>query len=173
MRIELESLEGSDGTFAQTYNPDQLSISDDRVSLARAATVTGRVTRSDRQVVVKGKIRAQVTVECDRCLKFVEVPLETRFNLEYVTPQTYQSTQAAELKETDMTLSVFDGESIDLDELVDEQILLALPSRVLCQEDCKGLCPVCGGDRNLADCQCESTEVDPRWSALKELANGK
>jgi uncharacterized protein len=173
MRIELESLEGTDGRFAQTYEPGQLALSDNRVHLAQPATVSGRVTQSKSQIIVKGQIGALVQVECDRCLRFVEVPVETRFSLEYVTPQTYEANPAAELKEDEMGLSVFDGEALDIDDLVGEQIMLSLPSRVLCKENCKGLCPVCGEDRNLADCACESTEIDPRWRALKELVNGK
>ncbi|HKZ03661.1 MAG TPA: DUF177 domain-containing protein [Pyrinomonadaceae bacterium] len=173
MRIELESLEGTDGRFAQTYEPGQLTLSDERVHLAQPAKVTGRIRQANGQVVVKGQISSLIQIECDRCLKFVEMPVEATFNLEYVTPQTYETRRAAELSERDMALSVFDGEAIDIDELVGEQLLLALPSRVLCQEVCKGLCPVCGADRNLADCACEPSEVDPRWTALKELVNGK
>jgi uncharacterized protein len=173
MRIELESLEGTDGRFAQTYEPGELALSDERVRLAQPANVTGRITRAKGQTVVTGQISSRVLVECDRCLKLVDLPVEAKFSLEYVTPQTYEARPAAELSEDDMALSVFDGEAIDIDELVGEQILLALPSRVLCQETCKGLCPMCGVDRNLSDCACESTEIDPRWRALKELVNGK
>ena len=93
--------------------------------------------------------------------------------MEYVTPETYEATNQVELNESDMQLSVFDGEAIDLDDLVREQILLTLPSRVLCEDDCKGLCPVCGSDRNIVSCQCETNEIDPRWKALRELVNGK
>jgi uncharacterized protein len=106
-------------------------------------------------------------------LKPVDVPVNAEFRLEYVTPEAYAASSAAELEERDMSLSVFDGDAIDIDELVVEQLLLALPSRILCQEDCKGLCPVCGNNRNLKECSCESAEVDPRWGALKELVNGK
>jgi uncharacterized protein len=141
--------------------------------LTEPATVTGLVTRANRQITVNGQVNTRIEVECARCLKAVEVPVKTEFRLEYVTPQTYEATPAAELDGKDMALSVFDGQAIDIDELVDEQIMLALPSRVLCQEACKGLCPVCGGDRNVANCTCESTEIDPRWSVLRELVNGK
>ncbi len=170
MRIELENLADTGGRFAHTYEPGQLILSEDRVQLADAATVTGRVTQRKTEISVTGQIKARVRVECDRCLNLVELPVETTFSLDYVTPQTYIANPTAELSEDDMDLSVFDGEALDVDELVGEQLLLALPSRVLCQETCKGLCPVCGGDRNLAQCTCESKEIDPRWSALKELA---
>ena len=60
---------------------------------------------------------------------------------------------------------------IDIDELVHEEILLAVPDHILCQDDCKGICPGCGADRNAVNCGCASAEVDPRWAGLKELVN--
>jgi DUF177 domain-containing protein len=74
------------------------------------------------------------------------------------------------LQKEDLALSVFDGETIDLDELVREQVLLAMPPRMLCAEECKGLCPVCGEDRNSQECACETKEIDPRWAGLAGLA---
>src|SRR5437773_7125449 len=149
MRIELASLEASDGKYSQTYEPGQLII-DDRVRLSGSLTVIGRVTRSKGKVVITGAFDSHVHVDCDRCLKDVQLAVKTQFEVEYVTSQAYEAMQVVELSETDMALSVFDGEAIDLDDLVREQLLLALPSRILCQETCKGLCPVCGIDRNLA-----------------------
>ena len=60
-------------------------------------------------------------------------------------------------------------ESLDLKEIIREQILLNLPEQVFCTPDCKGLCPKCGANRNLIDCNCNETEIDPRWAALKNL----
>ena len=73
------------------------------------------------------------------------------------------------MREEDLNLAVFDGAAIELDDLVREEILLALPGHVLCREDCKGLCPVCGIDRNLSGCRCESKETDARWQKLKDF----
>jgi uncharacterized protein len=173
MRIELESLARTDGRFAQTFEPEQFALSDERVCLVQPATVTGQLRQSQGEITVSGHVSARVQVECARCLKMVELPIETNFELDYVTPQTYEASPAAELKTDDMSLSIFDGEALDIDELFDEQIMLTLPSRVLCNENCKGLCPVCGGDRNTNACSCELTQIDPRWRALKELVNGK
>lgn len=172
MRIELASLEGSDGKFGQTYEPEQLFI-DERVNLAAPLTVNGRVARLKDKLLVTGQLETQVVIDCDRCLKPVGLPVASDFRVEYVTPETYEATSVVELDESDLQLSVFDGEAIDIDELVREQILLALPSRILCQDDCKGLCPVCGTDLNVASCQCETAEVDPRWKVLRELVNRK
>jgi uncharacterized protein len=68
---------------------------------------------------------------------------------------------------------VFDGAGIDIDELVTEEILLAVPDHVLCDEKCQGMCPVCGVDRNSNDCGCETQKIDPRWAGLKELVKSK
>ena len=75
----------------------------------------------------------------------------------------------SELTEDEMSVSVFDGEAIDVDEIVKEQIVLAVPTRMLCREDCKGICPECGTDRNTGDCSCATNDIDPRWAALKNL----
>ena len=87
--------------------------------------------------------------------------------------EEYKSQQDAELSVEDLDLTIFDGEVIDVDALVAEELLLAVPDHLVCRDDCKGICPVCGADRNVADCGCDTAEVDPRWAGLKELVNGK
>ena len=172
MRIELENLEGGKGSFAQTYQPDELDLMDERVRLQQPASVTGRIRTSGSEVRVSGTIDARVEVECDRCLKALEVAVSAKFALEYITGQEYESTQVAELSTEEMAVSVFDGEAIDVDEIVREQILLAVPDRALCKDDCKGICSNCGTDLNSGNCNCESSEIDPRWEALKKFKNG-
>ena len=175
MRIELAGLDGGKGSFAYSYAPGELVMEEDRVQLALAPTVSGEIVREGRRVQVSGRLDARVKVECDRCLKPLEIPVDSRFKLEYVTAEDYKAQQVVELTEEDLDLSIFDGEVIDIDELASEELLLAVPDHVLCQDDCKGICPVCGVDRNSVDCTCQSAEVDPRWAGLKELklANGK
>ena len=173
MRIELASLEAGRAVFAHTYAEGELVLDEDRLRLTQSPGISGAIRRDDRRVHVKGRVVARVEVECDRCLKPIELPVDSSFKLEYVTQEDYQAQQVVELTEDDLDLSVFDGEAIDVDELVTEEILLAVPDHILCQDDCKGICPRCGGDRNSVDCGCETAEVDPRWAGLKELVNGK
>ena len=173
MRIELVNLERGRADFAHVYQPDELGTLDERVSLVEPAAVKGTVRLARTEVFVNGQITTRAAVECDRCLKQVELPVETAFELEYVTGQAYESTAAAELTEDELSISVFDGETIDVDEIVKEQILLAVPTRMLCRPDCKGICPECGSDKNTGDCACATDEVDPRWAALKNLTSGK
>ena len=169
MRIELDSLAGAKAAFAHVYAPGELEFSDDRVHLSESPEVFGQLVRKGTRLLLQGRLAARGQVDCDRCLRLVDVPVAAQFSLQYVTRVEYESSQAVELEEPDMTVSIFDGEAIDIDEVVREQILLAVPDRTLCREDCKGLCPTCGADRNLKECGCESAELDPRWAALKTL----
>jgi DUF177 domain-containing protein len=169
MRIELEKLEDGKGTFAHTYQPDELDLLDERITLNSPVRLVGSVKRSGAEVVVSGRVSSQVSVECDRCLKTVELPVSADFSVDYITGQDYESSHAAELTADELDVSVFDGESIDIDELVKEQILLSVPDRTLCREDCKGICSTCGADLNASACNCEQSDIDPRWEALKKL----
>lgn len=171
MRIKLENLEGGRGDFAHVYQPEELNPVDERVSLTQPATVSGRIRLSGNEVFVEGHVDATTAVECDRCLKPVQLPVSADFALEYITGADYESSSAAALSEEELSVSVFDGESIDVDEIVKEQILLAVPARTLCQEDCKGICPECGIDLNTGQCDCAAEEIDPRWAALKDFSN--
>ena len=169
MRIELENLEGGKGDFARVYQPDELNPVDERVRLTAPAAITGKVRLSGNEVFVSGHVDTRAQVECDRCLQPVEAPVSADFTLEYITGSEYESSEVAELTEAEMSVAVFDGAGLDVDEIVKEQILLAVPTRMLCREDCKGICPECGIDRNTGECSCVADDIDPRWAALKNL----
>jgi uncharacterized protein len=169
MRIELENLEGGKGDFAHVYDPDELNPVDERVKLAAPATVNGKIRLAGNEVFVNGHVDTRTQVECDRCLKPIELPVNADFELEYISGSEYESSAVAELTEAEMSVSVFDGDAIDVDEIVKEQILLAVPTRMLCREDCKGICPQCGTDMNTGECNCVTEDIDPRWAALKNL----
>jgi uncharacterized protein len=169
MRIELENLEGGKGDFAHVYNPDELNPVDERVKLTAPATVNGKIRLAGNEVFVNGHVDTRAQVECDRCLKPIELPVNADFELEYITGSEYESSGVAELTEAEMSVSVFDGDALDVDEIMKEQILLAVPTRMLCREDCKGICPQCGVDRNKGECKCVTEDIDPRWAALKNL----
>ncbi len=96
---------------------------------------------------------------CDRCAKPISLPLATKISHTLVTSLN---------DETNDELLLVNELRFNLDELVTEDIFLDLPSKILCREDCKGMCPQCGSDLNEGSCSCEK-EVDPRLAALKQL----
>jgi uncharacterized protein len=173
MRIELDKLGKNGGAIEHIYQPDELALEESRIRLAQPAEVRGRVDRKGHEVRLHGSVTSRAEVDCDRCLQPFMVPIDVDFDVSYIPVQDYAAGMNPELHSEDLNLSVFDEEVIDIDDLAREQVLLALPSRALCCEDCKGLCPVCGINKNVQACKCESTEIDPRWVALKSLANRK
>lgn len=172
MRIELENLEDGKGGFAHTYQPEELNLVDERVRVTEPISVKGRIRSSGSETQVSGRVETRVNVECDRCLKTLDMPVSAGFKLQYITGQEYETSQAAELTVDEMALSVFDGEAIDVDEIVREQILLSVPDRALCNENCRGICSICGTNLNTGSCECKSSEIDPRWAALKKFKIG-
>ncbi len=173
MRIELSGLESGKGAFAHAYAPGELVLDEERLRLKVAPTLSGKIHQQGRRVIVSGVLAARVLAECGRCLIAVEIPVDSAFRVEYVTPEDYEAQQADELAADDLNLSVFNGEAIDIDDLVTEELLLAVPDHILCKESCKGMCATCGADRNATECGCETRQVDPRWAGLKELVSGE
>ena len=168
MRIELESLEKG-GEFTQTYQPDELKLDEDDVSLIEPVEVRGRLWKGNREVNLAGRLSARLEAPCARCLKPVALPIAADFSERFVPEVSWGSEEQHELHEEDLDLAVFDGEAIEIDDVVREELLLAMPAQVLCREDCKGLCPLCGVNRNVTECGCETQQVDARWQALKDL----
>jgi DUF177 domain-containing protein len=169
MRIEIDKLEEHGGKFERLYDAKELPLDDPEVRLVEPAEVSGRVRREGTEVALSGQLRAKLEVVCGRCLQPVELPISADFSERFVRTVSWAADEQHELQPEDLNISVFDGEALELDDLVREELLLAVPVNVLCREDCKGLCPSCGIDRNLSKCQCEAGEVDSRWQKLKEL----
>jgi uncharacterized protein len=169
MRIEVVELTGAGKPFAHTYGPEELLLDEESARLVGPVEVSGRVVREGNWVRLRGTISGRTEVECGRCLAAIAFSTEAAFNVAYITAADYAASETAELQADDLDFSVFDGESIDIDELVREQILLALPSHAICRDDCKGLCPTCGADLNAGACPCAPETMDPRWAALESL----
>jgi uncharacterized protein len=169
MIVDVASLKDAQTSFNLSIAPDQIDLEGETVKLKNAVKVEGKLKRGIAQTDVQGRISAEIESECNRCLQSAEMSLEFPFDAVFVTAENYTQEKEAQLGADDLEVSVFEGDKIDLTELVREQILLNLPTQVLCREDCKGLCQKCGANLNLIDCNCEEEEIDPRWAVLKNL----
>ena len=129
--------------------------------------LTLRATRVGDEVELIGSVSVGVEFECDRCLATLSIPVEASFDLLYLPP--LGTGDEKELGENDLSLGFYQAGIIDVDDLVREQIELALPMTRLCSDECRGLCPKCGANLNLGECACREDQVDVRWAALKEL----
>lgn len=169
MIISLLRLPADGLAFNHKYAAGELDTSKHEFELEAPPLVAGRVDRAGMDMRVRGEIKAKLIATCDRCLKEVVIPIEASFDLIYL-PEDPGADHAGEteLHERDLDLAVYENEQINLDDLVLEQLELNLPSRVLCREDCQGLCSECGADLNLETCRCQKP-IDPRWQALADL----
>jgi uncharacterized protein len=169
----VDLINGSDEPldFDFTLAPEEINLEEERARLADAARVNGTLTKHIAHVDVKGTIDAELELECTRCLQKIDKKFEIPLEAAFVAPENYTQAKEAELQADDLDVSVLEGNEIDLTELVREQVLLNLPEQIFCREDCKGLCEKCGANRNLINCKCEETEIDPRWQGLKDLIN--
>ncbi len=169
MIISLARMPADGLTFKHQYRAGELDTSDYEFELSEAPLVTGRADRAGTDMRVRGSVKTGLSAPCDRCLKEVAIPLEIPFDLLYAPgdPGAGHGGEQ-ELHDRDLDLAVYENDEINLDELVLEQLELSLPSRVLCREDCRGLCPQCGADLNVEQCDCEQ-QVDLRWQALADL----
>ncbi|HEX5707759.1 MAG TPA: DUF177 domain-containing protein [Pyrinomonadaceae bacterium] len=170
MKVEVEKLAPEGEWLAHTYPEDALALDEEQVRLAGETHVRARASRKGDEVRLAGEITATVEAQCDLCLRAFQVPLELRFETAF-TPSELENERAEhmELLGEDLDTSVYEDGEIDFDEVVREQILLGLPTRLRCREDCKGLCPTCGADLNTSECGCRTEEIDPRWAALASL----
>jgi uncharacterized protein len=135
----------------------------------RLEAVRLHVSRDGADVVVVGELRASVPLVCGRCLEEFRVEIDPRVDARYV-PRPVVPGEATELGADDLDLDFYDNDQLDLATLVETEATLGLPMKPLCRADCRGLCPVCGSNRNVAPCTCEPRPPDPRLGVLGDVA---
>jgi len=116
-----------------------------------------------------GEVTAQVQLRCSRCTRIFSLSLQESFGFATLPKQEIMLPDNLRLAAEDMEVVFLEGEEIDLEEIVRENIHLALPIQPLCSESCQGLCPVCGKDRNEGKCPCFESQIDPRLRPLERL----
>ncbi len=140
-------------------------------------TIQAKAFKIHEMVVVEGQAAVCATFTCSRCLKGFEQSVSSEFVLTYcrelpqveVEVEVDGEEEGAELSADDMGLILFDGQKIDLSESIQEQLVMAMPSRPVCDEKCKGLCPQCGVDLDLVSCDCRPQAVSLKMAALKDF----
>ncbi|MGC9371750.1 MAG: DUF177 domain-containing protein [Thermovirgaceae bacterium] len=122
--------------------------------------------RQGERVIADIRVRAQSEAPCSRCLEKTDLALEHEFRYFY-NSSSDEEEKAADLDEHTVLIEKEAG-TLDISHQVWETLVMAFPEKVLCRPDCKGLCPVCGCNRNRKVCSCEPTEGDPRFAVLAE-----
>lgn len=121
------------------------------------------------EIRIRGSLSVTMEADCDLCLDPARCQVEKRFDLFYQPAGEFVKGGEDEIEEVESEVAYYQGDRLDLNEILREVVLLALPMRLTCREDCKGICPQCGQNRNQAPCDCQTQAVDDRWGQLRAI----
>lgn len=121
--------------------------------------------RENKRLLIQGDVDLTVSIPCSRCLE--EVPTDIHFTIDKELELNGSEVNDEEMEDTDYLI----GLNLDIDKLIYGEILVNWPMKVLCKEDCKGICKVCGMNLNKGNCDCQRTELDPRMAAIQDVFN--
>jgi uncharacterized protein len=170
MFVSVRELDLKKVSFEESLAPSVIEW-DPGTTQTSALQASGEVSLDEmtEQIRFTGHLTVSLHVECHRCLAPIDIPVDTDFDLAYEPLPEAIPGHEVELHDEDIDLGFYDGEGMELNDVLREQVLLMLPSRALCSPDCKGLCPVCGVNRNEETCACTTKIADERWAALRNL----
>ena len=131
--------------------------------LQKSPVVLTVTNQENKTVFIRGSVDVTLSIPCGRCLE--EVPTQICFDIDKKLDITDGALVDEEMEETDYLI----GFELDVDKLVYAEILVNWPMKVLCKEDCEGICKVCGKNLNKEACDCQRTELDPRMAAIQDI----
>jgi uncharacterized protein len=169
MLLDLSRLRGGVEHVERQYEASVLARVDDEFRVSSAVDLVADVQKDAQKVRLSGRVRATLALECSRCLEPYQVPIDAPFDM-LMLPLSADAHEAErEVGQEDLGVSFYKDDVLDLGEVMREQIYLALPMKPLCRQDCRGLCPVCGKNRNHEACSCQAEWIDPRMEPLKRF----
>ena len=172
MFLSLTELEHHKIHFDSTYKPGEIALPDDlqQEQNLHAAGTAELLRNTLGEIRIKGQVQTAISAACDRCLEPARIEIDSPFELYYRPVPESNGHHERRINEGEADLSFYSGNGLELEEALREFVLLQVPMHHYCREDCMGICPVCGENRNQVACQCEQRPGDERWAALKNLA---
>lgn len=176
MFIRVRDLAAETLNFDEKFGPGTIDFGPDirqqtpLVSDGRAELIEehgDKVTIPDIRLV--GRFSTQLELRCARCLDPVELAVGTSFDLLYRPLGAVRMPDESSIGPADTEIGYYQGDGLLLEDVLKEQVLLAVPLKEVCRNECKGICAGCGRNLNLESCACSEPVADPRWTALKEL----
>jgi uncharacterized protein len=177
MEFKVSELEREPIDFDLELDPGAVDLGEEAVQVGELAT-SGQAEvlhehRGPKDIVadirLRGKFQGKFEIPCARCVEPVQVPLGAEFDLIFRPAEADAEAPERSITAPETEIGYYQGDSLLLEDVLREQVLLSLPVRTLCKPDCKGLCPRCGQNRNSQPCHCDEGPSDPRWEALAGL----
>jgi len=177
MFIDIQELEQHLIDFKEEISPGVFDLGEDLQQIGALKTA-GRAQlveeqHGKRQIIkdirIDGSLCTRVQMGCARCLEPVVEDVKHKFDLLYRPQGADAGREELSVTAVEAEVSYYRGEGLLLEDVLREQVLLALPLKAICRDNCRGLCPHCGKNLNLEQCDCAEPTEDPRWLALKEI----
>ncbi|MEO5925915.1 MAG: DUF177 domain-containing protein [Bryobacteraceae bacterium] len=162
------------GTFHVELAPGEVDYLDEKIRQKSPLKAEGKVdlvSDSLEEIRFKGHLTVDMEADCDRCLDPAPYAVDAEFELFYrpITDGYGEEVKLEDLKQDEVEMGFYEGDGMELNDVLREFVLLSLPMQRLCSEGCNGICPVCGQNRNQQKCECVTAAVDDRWAVLKDL----
>jgi uncharacterized protein len=172
MFLSVKEMEVRKVRFDETFATGQIDFSGEDLEQASPLHAAGSaelLPRTGGEVRIRGRYTVEMTAECDRCLGRARFPLDAGFDLFYRPVSFIAREEEVAIDEGEAEIGFYEGGGLELEDILREQVLLALPMQRVCNDVCKGICPVCGKNRNETACDCKIGPSDDRWGALRNL----
>ncbi len=172
MFFHVRDLEVRPKRFDVEIPPGEIEFLDPKLRQAGVLSARGEADLAVEalgEIRVKGHLKVEMEAECDRCLEMSRFPVDSDFELFYRPAADGYGEEERILDQEEAEMGFYESDGLELKDVLREFVLLALPMQRLCKEDCAGICPVCGQNRNKKTCQCQAAAVDDRWAALKKF----
>ena len=155
--------------FRKSYHPGAIDFQAAEIKQVAPLEATATAELLEGQIRVAGQLETKIEMVCARCLEPVVEDVNRSFDLFYAPLPKDAKPKEDRLQDDDTDIGFYQGDGLFLADVLREQVLLALPLKVICQSECRGLCPNCGANLNHEACRCETHATDPRMAPLARL----
>ena len=172
MLLDLTQIRQPETELTRRYEPSAFEGRTTDFRVVSPVDLRLKVHKDKDRFRLVGTLSTVLELQCSRCLEPFQLPVDSIFDLRYL-PHAANTGDEREVEEDDLSEAFYRDDSIDLGQMMEEQFYLALPMKPLCGPACKGLCPNCGTNLNVATCGCQVRWEDPRFAGLKALLTEK
>ena len=175
MFLSVKEMEKREIRFDESFQPGQMDFSGEDVEQGtplRAAGSAELLPHRGREVRIQGRYTVEMTAECDRCLGLATFALNESFDLFYRPMAEIAHEEEVAIDDAEAEIGFYEGGGLELEDVLRERVLLVLPMQRICSEACRGICPVCGKNRNDGPCDCKPDPEDGLRGAFRKLHIG-
>ena len=168
MRITLAELEIHRVIASESYAPGSLDFHGAEFRQTAPLKLNATAELLGGEIRIWGHLATSLESSCDRCLRAVAIPVSCDFDLFYRPMETIAKEEEIEIPTEELEIGFFTGDGIELADVATEQVILSVPMKVICDTECRGLCPVCRANLNLTQCNCAPPQQDSPFASLRE-----